>query len=277
MLKKTDLTTLIRENKTLCIIITVGLFLIELEIFAVAAVKSGRKSWLQIYDDRGAVVYETDGARLSDFNKYYFEKTFGPFENYDVKLVTRDVPFPFRAWFTAALGIPIGAVLMFGFVFKAWLTLFHGERTAQETAGRVAEAPESRVEQVLNGVGRLNIFTIGALVFLAVVAYWAVPNSIAYIGRAGLEALGRHRWLFFTVAGAFLAVVLWIIYLRYLLAKKAIESQAEVDKYRLQLEHKPSGTAPQLEYQKDRNEDPVYLTGEVHPEPGVSEAEERER
>ena len=36
-----------------------------------------------------------------------------------------------------------------------------------------------------------------------------------------------------------LALVIWIIYLRYLLARKTIESQVEVDKFRLQLEMAP--------------------------------------
>ena len=41
-----DIISTIREHRTLFIIIMVGLFLIELEIFAVAAMKSGRRSML---------------------------------------------------------------------------------------------------------------------------------------------------------------------------------------------------------------------------------------
>ena len=73
-----------REHKTFLIIVAVVIFLIELEIFAFAAMTSGRKSWLQVIDDNGSVIHETDGKNLSDFNKYYFEKTFGPFEQYQV-------------------------------------------------------------------------------------------------------------------------------------------------------------------------------------------------
>jgi hypothetical protein len=39
-----DIVSTIKEHRSLFIIIMVGLFLIELEIFAVAAMKSGRKS-----------------------------------------------------------------------------------------------------------------------------------------------------------------------------------------------------------------------------------------
>jgi len=51
------MASLFRENKTLFILIAVGVFLIELEIFAVAAINSGRKSWLEIKDQRGNVIH----------------------------------------------------------------------------------------------------------------------------------------------------------------------------------------------------------------------------
>ena len=260
-----NLTSLIRENKTLFIIITVGLFLIELEIFAVATTKSGRKSWLQVSDDRGTVIYETDGNRLSDFNKYYFEKTFGPFENYNVKLVTREIPFPFRAWFVAAVGIPVGAVLLFGFVFRAYIALVHGEKTAAAPDPNPGTAePETRLEQVLNRVGRLNIFAIGFLVFIIVISYWIIPNTLAYIGKAGFEAMIRYKWIFLGVGAALLGIVLWIIYLRYLLAKKAIESQAEVDKYRIQLAYHPGDAPRQLECCRDGAPAPPLIADGKH-------------
>lgn len=97
------------------IVIAVVLFLVELEIFALAAMKSGRKSWLQIIDAKENVIHETDGNNLSDFNKYYFEKTFGPFDQHQVKLITKNLPFPFRAWLVAAVGLPVGAILLFAF------------------------------------------------------------------------------------------------------------------------------------------------------------------
>jgi hypothetical protein len=93
-LKTPTLLTVLRENRTLFVILSIGLLLVELEIFAVAVMKSGRKSWLQVYDRKGSLIHESSGQRLSDFNKYYFEKTFGPLSDYEVKLVTRDVPFP---------------------------------------------------------------------------------------------------------------------------------------------------------------------------------------
>ena len=235
MLKQKKIATLIRENKTLFIIIAVVLLLVELEIFALAAMKSGRKSWLQVIDANGNVIHETDGKNLSDFNKYYFEKTFGPFEQYNVNLATKDFPFPFRAWFVAAVGIPVGVILLFAFAVQAYLSLFYKEQNSGEYDVNKNEY-EYRFEKVIATISRFNIFTIGFLVLLGVFAYWVVPNLIVHVGKLGVETMTRYKWIFLSFGMVFLGLIIWIIYLKYLLAKKAIDSHAEIDKYRLQLE-----------------------------------------
>ena len=238
-MSKKNVAEIIRENKTVFIVIAVALFLIELEIFAVAVMKSGRKSWLQVLDNKGNIVHETDGDSLSDFNKYYFEKTFGPFENYEVRLQRRDVPFPFRAWFVAAVGIPMGIILMFAFIVKAYLALFYGESSHDDGGGggSAAEASTS-LERIVTAVSGFNIFTIGFLILLGVVAYWIIPNVVTYLGQVGLDTLSRYKWVFITAAVIGVVIFIWMIYLRYLLARKAIDSQMEMNKYRMKLEFK---------------------------------------
>ena len=203
MLKQKKIAALIRENKTLFIIIAVVLFLVELEIFALAAMKSGRKSWLQVIDANGNVIHETDGKNLSDFNKYYFEKTFGPFEQYHVKLETKQFPFPFRAWFVAAVGIPVGAILLFAFAVQAYLSLFYKEGNSGEYDVKKNEY-EYRFEKLIAAVSRFNIFTIGFLVLLGVFSYWVVPNLIVHVGKLGVEALTRYKWIFLSFGMVFL-------------------------------------------------------------------------
>ena len=255
MVKEKKIATLIRENRTLFIIIAVVLFLVELEIFALAAMKSGRKSWLQVVDSNENVIHETDGNNLSEFNKYYFEKTFGPFEQYHVKLATKDFPFPFRAWFVAAVGIPVGAILLFAFAVQAYLSLFHKEQNLGEYDVKKNEF-EYRFEKVITTISRLNIFTIGFLVLLGVFSYWVVPNLVVHVGRLGVETMTRYKWIFLSFGIVFLGLVIWIIYLRYLLAKRAIDSHAEIDKYRLQLEFDHGNKYPlQLEYDQKETTD----------------------
>lgn len=235
MTEPTNMASLLRENKKLIIIFAVALFLIELEIFAVAAMKSGHKSRLQVIDANGNVIHETDGGNLSDFNRYYFEKTFGPFENYEVKLNSRDVPFPFRAWFVAAVGLPVGVVLLMAFVLRAYAAIFYGDKTGATPAAPSVDEGQSGFEKILARVSRFNIFTIGFLIFLAVFAYWVIPNLITHLGRVGMDTVVRFKWVFISTAIFLGALVVWIVYLRYLLARKAIESRTEVEKHRLQL------------------------------------------
>jgi hypothetical protein len=241
------MASLFRENKTLFILIAVGVFLIELEIFAVAAIHSGRKSWLEIKDQRGNIIHVSEGNNLSSFNKYYFEKTFGPLDQYQVNWVSKDEPFPFRAWFAAAIGIPVGAILLFGFITRAFAALIYGDRIASSApSGAPEPIARNRLETLMAGISRLNIFTIGFLVLLAVFTYWVVPNLILYIGQVGMDTITRYKWFFLAVALIILGTMLWIIYLRYLLAKRTIDSQTEVEKFRLQLS---AGRDPlQLEY-----------------------------
>lgn len=244
MIEKKRINAMIRDHKTVLIIIAIALFLIELEIFAVAAIKSGKKSQLQVYDKQGNLIYETDGDSLSDFNKYYFEKTFGPFESYDVKRVSNDEPFPFRAWFVAAVGIPIGIVLLFAFVVRAFTALFYGDKAPSDVRDASASEHGTRLERAAASVGRLNIFTIGSLVFLAVIAYWIIPNLIGHLGKIGMETVIRFKWLFLSAGGVGTAILVWVIYLRYLLAKRGMDLQADLDKYRLELEYRQNVERP---------------------------------
>jgi hypothetical protein len=245
------------------IIIAVVIFLLELEIFALAAMKSGRKSWLQVIDAQGSVIHETDGKNLSEFNRYYFEKTFGPFEQYQVKLITKEIPFPFRAWFVAAVGIPIGAILLFGFTVRAYQSLFCGEEEKKSASDLYKTEYKYRFEKIIAAVGRFNIFTIGFLIFLAVFLYWVVPNLIVYIGKVGVETLTRYKWIFLSVGIVVFGLIIWTIYLRYLLAKKTIDNQVEIDKYRLQLEFGQNNKYPlQLDYNQEENSDRQPVLGE---------------
>jgi hypothetical protein len=238
-MSKTNLSSLISENKTLLTLIAVGLFLMELQIFAVAAGKSGKESWVKIFDANGNIVHQIRGGRLNDADREYIEKTFGPLKQMEVRLVATEVPFPFRAWFVAAVGLPVAVVLLFSFIVKAYAALFYGDAGTWGNDKRESEAgaPDSRLDKVLTRISRYNVYTIGFLIFMAVFAYWVVPNFIAFIGKLGLESLIRFKWFFITAAVLFVGFAAWIVYLRYLLAKRAMDTQMETEKYRLELEY----------------------------------------
>ena len=237
MAESRRLTEFFQTHKTLLVLVSVGLLLVEIEIFALAAMKSGRQSRLEVYNARGHLIYETDGSNLSQFNRYYFEKTFGPLDQYEVRLTRHERPFPFRAWFVAAAGVPLGTVLLFAFVLRAFQGLFQARRPREAPAETPADtADDSRLVRLFGQFSRLNVFALGALVLTAVLAYWIVPNLFVYLGQVGLETLLRFKWFFIVLVLMGFGLVIWIIYLRYRLACKSIESRAQVEKYRLQLE-----------------------------------------
>jgi hypothetical protein len=226
--------------------------------------KSGRQSWLQVIDTDGHVIHETSGKNLSEFNKYYFEKTFGPFENYNVRLKTVDTPFPFRAWFVAAIGIPVGAMLLFGFVVKAYVAIFHGSEMSGDTSRPACEPGlENKLELILFRISRMNIFIIGFFIFVCVISYWIIPNMITYLGRTGMDFILRFKWFLAALGAVVVGIGLWIVYLRYLLAKKSIESQTEIEKHRLSLEYKAQHGAP---LQLDQPSDPTQTSIDWKPE-----------
>ena len=188
MTQSTSMTTFLRENKTLMIVIAVGLFLLELEIFAIAAMKSGRESTLEIRDSRGNLIHVADGDQLSSFDKYYFEETFGPMDQYQTNLVTKERPFPFRAWFVAAIGLPIGAMLLFGFVIRAYRALFYdepGKNNNGQSEGDPVNQAQNRLERTISRISRLNIFVLGVLMFLV------IQNMYFFVLRLLIHAYKR--------------------------------------------------------------------------------------
>jgi hypothetical protein len=219
--------------------------------------KSGRKSWIQIYDKTGNLVYESDGKNLSEFNKYYFEKNFGPVENYERKLIIKEEPFPFRAWFSAAVGVPIGVILLFSFIVRAYISLFYPEeekeKKQKDSFPRKTESL-SPIQYIINYFSSLNIFIIGFLIFLAIFLYWVIPNLFVFIGKLGMDTLKEYRWIFLGVVSILLGLFIWMIYLKYLLAKKTIESQTAIEKHRIQIEFQQAEVPHQLEYKEETGE-----------------------
>lgn len=250
-MSKKNLMAIIRENRTLFIVIAVGLFLIELEIFVLAAMKSGRQSVIQVMTETGDVIYESDGRNLSQFDKYYFEQNFGPVDQYQLKLHTREVPFPFRAWFVAAFGLPVGGILLFAFVIKAYLSIFYGDKLKESGEALSLSVDASMLERFLVRVSQYNIFIIGFLVLIGIMTYWVIPNFIVYLGQLGVDTLIRFKWFFVALAVISLGLLIWVIYLRYLLARKSIESRTDLEKHRLALEYKHGKAQTRLTHQED--------------------------
>ena len=244
------------QNKPLLIIVAVLLVLVELQIFFVFSAKSGRKNTLQVMNDSGTVIYEADGEHLTQFKKYYFEATFGPFENYEKKLVTRTVPFPFRAWFATALGLPLGFTLLFAFIISAVSTLLgKKQEEPQASTPKTDVEPKGKMDQFLAQINRMNIFIVGAGIFLVVLAFWVLPNLISVIGQTGLEIIDRYGWFIAFAVMAIFLIFAWFLYLRYLLAKKTLEAETHIREHQLNLSRLPGPEPSMLEIENKSNPD----------------------
>ncbi|MCW7754681.1 hypothetical protein OOT00_11875 [Desulfobotulus sp. H1] len=213
---------------TLLILLAVG----EIIAFSLAWNASGKKSWLQVQSSDGSVIYETRGDTLTRFDRYYFEQNFGPLESYHTRLVTRETPFPLTAWLFAAIGVPVGMVLFLAFFVKVWRSLF-----SQEESGPMEDkAKMETLGQVMAGMDRPGVFTVGGLVFLSVLALWVLPVLLSRAALSALELVLRFRWIFASLFLGILSLAFWFLYLRYRLASKAMDARVELERLRLTME-----------------------------------------
>ncbi len=269
--------SLLKEYRVLVGIVVIGLFLIEFEIFSFAAMSSGKQPRLQVISKTGKVVYEIKGSTLANFDRARFEKTFGPFENYQVKLTEKYIPFPFRAWFSAAIGVPIGLVLLLAFILKAVMVFIYGgeenhsanDGLNQDNKDGQASTSNDNIsghnkdknatgaaglEKLLLRISRFNIFIIGFLVICMVFLLWMIPNTLSFLAETSLKTIMQFKWFFL---GGFIAVFIlfaWFMYMKYKLAKKMIDAETEIKKYKLQLEYASlDSNVAQLGYGKGEN------------------------
>lgn len=240
-----------KENKALLYMTAFFLIVLEMQIFIYAAMRSGDVSQIQVLNDQNEVIYESSADKLYEFNKYYFEANFGPLENYRVRREKIERPFPFRAWIISSVGLPIGFIMILGFMIKAWSVFFKGEAAVFDHEPN-GSSPEdaSKLERLIEKISSLNVFVLGFFIVTILFLYWVLPDMIVFISRAGIETIIKFKW-FFIVASFTIAILFgWFIYLRYLLAKKAIESREEIEKYKLQLTHNSEARFPDNRNQK---------------------------
>jgi hypothetical protein len=237
-----------KRPQRIVLTVSVIVFLVlELLIYLAAASQSGQKSRVIITDSNGAKVYETPGAVLTSYEKLTFESNFGPLSNYQLQVQTETLPFPFRAWLSSAVGIPVGLILLVAFIVRAYLSLLHGDRADKD---KEASSPTGGEKNTLGSLFQVyrnvSIFHIGFLTILAVLVLWMVPNFIRDFAKLSLVAILEFRWFFLGTAIFLALLVVWIIYLRYRLSKQMLENQLDLEKFRVEKQLLLESKAPQL-------------------------------
>ena len=235
-----------QRHQKLVLTVSVMVFLVlELLIYLAAASQSGQKSRVVISDGNGARVYETPGTVLTSYEKLVFENNFGPLANYQVRVDTESLPFPFRAWLSSAVGIPVGLILLVAFMIRAYLALLYGDRRDQDKVPDTAEAATA-MGSFFHFFRHISIFHIGFLTLLAVLVLWMVPNLVRDFAQLGLNAVREFRWFFLGLAVFLAGLVVWIIYLRYRLSKQMLNNQLDLEKFRVEQQLLLAAKSPQL-------------------------------
>jgi hypothetical protein len=223
-----------KRYQKIILAVSVILFLVlELIIYLGAASQAGRKSRVIVTNAVGEKVWEAQGSTLTSYEKMLFENTHGPLRDYTIKLESEQLPFPFRAWMTAAVGIPVGLILLTAFLIRVYLALLYGDEKAggQEAADSADSA--GRFGLLHRAFDRVSVFHIGFAVLVAVLLLWMVPNFIEDFTKLFVAAIREYRWFFLGAALFFGLLISWIIYLRYKLSKQMLENQFNLEKYRL--------------------------------------------
>lgn len=228
------------------IVLTVGIvvmLVLELLIYMAAAGHSGQKSRVIITDSNGEKVFESPGNTLTSYERLTFENTFGPLDNYRLHIQTDVLPFPFRAWLTAAIGVPIGLVLLMAFLVRAYLSLLYGE---EESDLKETLSGTDRLRSTFQFFHRISVFHIGFLAVLAVLLIWMVPNFLGDFFKISMATVHEFKWFFLGVAIFLGFLVMWVIYLRYNLSKKMLENQFDLEKFRVERQLPPKEEVPLL-------------------------------
>ncbi|MCK8602326.1 hypothetical protein [Desulfoferrobacter suflitae] len=222
-----------RYQKIVLTIAVLAFLVLELLIYLAAASQAGQKTRVVVTDHNGAIKYETAGTSLTSYERMTFENTFGPLENYQIQIQTDSQPFPFRAWLSAAVGIPVGLVLLVSFVVKVYLNLLYGEEKDKPQSDSES-ATTNRFGSLFHLFNGFSIFHVGFFLVVAVLLLWMVPNFLGDFLKISIVTIREFKW-FFLGASLFIAfLVTWVIFLRYKLSKKMLENQLDIEKFRVE-------------------------------------------
>jgi len=235
-LRLQDLFEGTRYQKIVLTISVVAFLILELLIYMASASQAGQKSRVIVLDTNGTKVYETAGTALTSYEKMVFENNFGPLANYQVRLESEAAPFPFRAWVSAAVGIPVGLILLVSFLVRVYLSLLYGEEQEElpATEGGEMNLHRNQFGNILHSFRGVSIYYMGFLIVLGVLLLWMVPNFLGDFATITITAIREYKW-FFLGTSIFLALIItWIIYLRYKLSKQMLENQLHLEKFRVE-------------------------------------------
>jgi hypothetical protein len=228
----------------------VFLVCLEMVIYIAAASSAGERSRVEVRDKQGQVIYSTPGSAVSQIDRMSFEREFGELHNYDVAVTTGDSPFPVRAWVAASVGIPIVLILLISYMIKVYMVLLHGS-DGQGRGGlpSVGGKPHPFIF-LANFISSHSIFYLGTFISLAALVFWMLPNFVAELIGLSINILRENKWFVLAPVIALTAFIVWVVYLRYRLARRMMDHQFTLERYRLDYEMRQQKQLAPEELQK---------------------------
>jgi hypothetical protein len=236
MAQKLRLSDIFEDKQSHKTILKIGIAMflsMELIIYLVANAQSGTQSWVEVFNSKGEMVYETQGNVLTTYEKLVFQNTYGPLSNFNVRVKTRTTPFPFRAWLAVAVGVPIGFMLLLTYLVRAYLSFVSGEE--EEPANESASLSDNsgRFGRLFQW-GRLSLFHLGFFIVICVLALWLIPNYVADMARGAVSLIIQYKWFFLGVTAFLASLLVWIIYLKYKISEKMMDRQMDLEKFKVE-------------------------------------------
>ncbi|MDY0361824.1 MAG: hypothetical protein RBR08_10240 [Desulforegulaceae bacterium] len=215
-------------NFTLILVI-----LFEFIIFLTAYNISGEKKRLQVQTKEGELLYEVNGERIQSFDKYYFENNFGSLDNYKIRLVEKNIPFPVRGWFFASIALPVGLSLILIFFVKI-LSFFNPSIKERFEKSEYDFFKNSSGFKLKTKFFNLNIFYAGIFLFAFSFIFWALPIVFNSAADRFLYTVSRYPLIFSVFFLSVFILLFYSFYLKFRLKKFEIEKNYMIELKKLE-------------------------------------------
>lgn len=247
MAKSLSLAEFFEDSKYPRVVLAIGavfLLVLELVIFVAVYNQSGLKSRVYVTDAGGRKIFESMGQALDPYEKWQFEKDYGPLVNYTTQIESEVTPFNYRVWVMLAVGMPLGLILILFFMAQVWLLLLKGSPGAE--AAEETGLNESRFSTFMSVSKSFSILGIGFIIVVSILILWLIPSILGDIAKSFLSSIKNYPWFFMGVALFAGGLLVWVIYLRYRLSKQMLSNQMEIEKYRIRTQLLEQNHVPQL-------------------------------
>lgn len=217
--------------------------LIELGILIVCLYLGADQERVTIYNPEKEIIYEGayNQIRTTDFKNIYGIKNYKQ-EGYEIIRKTIDNPFPTRTWIALSICVPLVPIFFFVFLIRTFDDVFGTKTSKNEDDAKEEKQPdenkifeETRFEKLFSSLGRLNIYSLGAIVMLAAFFFWMVPDLLIAVGRISVNTILQLKWIILAIVVVGGTILILRTIFAYKTRKEIIRQQTEIQKHRDQL------------------------------------------